>query len=420
MKNYKRKNCRLCKSKNLKTALVLTPTPAADSYLKKNELKKELKKIPLTIMLCKKCGHSQLSHVINAKQVYLNYIYETASTLGLDNHFKTCADEVIEKYNPRKKGLVVDIGSNDGILLYFFKKKGMNVLGVDPMPGIAKKAKKNGVKTLELFFNKNEAQKIKKKYGYAEIITSNNLVADTDNLDDFIKGIKELMNDDTIFFFETFYFYSQVKNFVWDFTYHEHYSYFTVGPLVKYFKEFGLEIIDVVKNNTKGGSMRVVVQKIGAKRKIMPNVSKFQILEKKENLNQLNGIKKYGKKIEDEKNTFIKFADNLFAGKKIAGYGASATSTTLIYHYKLNKYLNYLVDDFKAKINLFSPGYKIPVYEGNYLIKDKPDYTILLAWRYAKKIIRKNLKYVKDGGQFIIPLPKIKIIHKNNYKNFIK
>ena len=281
MINYRRTNCRLCGSKKLIAAVKLTPTPPADSYLKKNELSKILKEIPLTVMLCKGCGHSQLSHVINAKQVYLNYIYETASTLGLDNHFKKCADEVYKAYKPNKGGLVVDIGSNDGILLHFFKKKGMKVLGVDPMPGISKKAAKYGVKTLEIFFNKKEANKIRKKFGSAEIITSNNLVADTDNLDDFIIGVKELMTDDTIFFFETFYFYSQVKNFVWDFTYHEHYSYFTVGPLIQYFKRFNLEIIDIVKNNTKGGSMRVVLQKIGGKRKIFPSVKKCLNDEKK-------------------------------------------------------------------------------------------------------------------------------------------
>ena len=419
MKNYKKTNCRLCGSKKLIAAVKLTPTPPADSYLKKNDFSKVLKEIPLTVMLCKDCGHSQLSHVINAKQVYLNYIYETASTLGLDNHFKKCADEVYKAYKPKKGGLVVDIGSNDGILLHFFKKKGMRVLGVDPMPGISKKAAKYGVKTLEIFFNKKEANKIKKKFGSAEIITSNNLVADTDNLDDFVIGVKELMTNDTIFFFETFYFYSQVKNFVWDFTYHEHYSYFTIGPLIQYFKKFDLEIIDVVKNNTKGGSMRVVIQKIGAKRKIFKNVYKCLRDEKKSKLNSIIGIKKYSERIQKSKNNFQIFSKKLIK-YKVVGYGASATSTTLIYHYKLNKILNYLVDDFKAKINLYSPGFKIPVYASEKLLKDKPDYVLILAWRYAKKIVKKNISYLNQGGKFILPLPNIKILNKNNYKNYLK
>ena len=142
MKNYQKKNCRLCNSKKLKEGVNFISTPAADSYVPSLTKAKKLKRIPLKIMLCDNCGNSQLSHVINAKQVYLNYIYETASTLGLNNHFKICADTICKKYNPTKNGSVLDIGSNDGILLYFFKKKGFKVLGVDPMPGINNKAKK--------------------------------------------------------------------------------------------------------------------------------------------------------------------------------------------------------------------------------------------------------------------------------------
>ena len=136
----------------------------------------------------------------------------------------------------------------------------MQVLGIDPMPGIAEKATANGINTWSDFFDKNKISKIKDKYGYANIITSNNLVADTDDLDDFIANISMLMNEDSIFFFETFYFYLQIKNFVWDFTYHEHYSYFTVKPLINYFKKHGMELIDVTPNLTKGGSMRCCLQ----------------------------------------------------------------------------------------------------------------------------------------------------------------
>jgi len=417
MRNYKRNNCRLCKSSKLKKAVNLISTPPADSYLKSRIKAKKLKTIPLTIMLCDNCGHSQLSHVINAKQVYLNYIYETASTLGLNNHFKICADTVCKKYKPKKKGLVVDIGSNDGILLHFFKKNGLKVLGIDPMPGISKRAKKYGVNTIEKFFDKKEAEKIRKKYGYSEIITSNNLVADTDNLDNFIIGVKKLMNNSSIFFFETFYFYSQIKNFVWDFTYHEHYSYFTAGPLKKYFEKFGLEIIDLEKNSTKGGSIRFVLQLKGGIRKIRPIVNRMIKYEKKASINKLNGLKRYEKKIKESSEKFKSFLESRKINE-FAGYGASATSTTLIYNYNLASKIKYLVDDFEAKINLFSPGKAIRVLKSKELYLKKPKFTIILAWRYAKKIIRKNERYLKMGGEFIIPLTKPVIVSIKNYKSF--
>ncbi len=419
MKNYNKTNCRLCNSKKLKVGVKFISTPAADSYISSKNKAKKLKKIPLKIMLCSSCGNSQLSHVINAKQVYLNYIYETASTLGLNNHFQLCADTICKKYKPAKKSSVLDIGSNDGILLYYFKKKGLNVLGVDPMPGISKKAKKYGVKTEECFFSEKEANRLRNKYGTFEVITSNNLVADTDDLNDFVLGVKNLMNNSSIFFFETFYFFSQIKNFVWDFTYHEHYSYFTVGPLKKYFSKFGMEIIDLEKNETKGGSIRFVLQLKGGIRKVKPIVNKFIKNEKDLKINTLSGLKKYEKKIITSRKNFSNFlkSKNIPA---MVGYGASATSTTLIYNYDLSSKLTYLVDDFIAKFELFSPGTAIKVFNSKVIYKNKPEYILILAWRYSKKIIQKNIKYLKNGGKFILPLPNPKVIDKKNYKNLIR
>ena len=190
MKCYKREDCRLCNSKNLSEVLSLTPTPWADDYRRKENLDKSQEVIPMDILKCEDCGNAQLSHVIDATEVYLNYTYETASTLGLGGHFEESANSLFELFSPNKSGLAVDIGSNDGILLSHFKNKGMKVLGVDPMPGIAEKATSNGIPTIGDFFNTPLAEKIKNEHGTAAIITSNNLVADTDNLTQFIEDIK--------------------------------------------------------------------------------------------------------------------------------------------------------------------------------------------------------------------------------------
>ena len=411
MKSYKRNNCRLCKSKNLKVVLKLTPTPPADSYVPANQLDKSQPAIPLDLYLCGNCGHTQIGHVINAREVYLNYIYETASTLGLGDHFERCANEVMSRYKPSKDRLALDIGSNDGILLKHFKNKGMQVLGIDPMPGIAEKASKNGIPTLDQFFNRKSAKELTKKIGFVSIICSNNLVADTDNLDDFVEGVKALMDKDSIFFFETFYLYLQIKNNVWDFTYHEHYSYFTVKPLNKYFHQKGFELIDVIPNETKGGSMRFVLQLLGGTRKKQASVQSAIRTEENEGFGTEKIFKRYQQRINLGRDKFKKVIDRIKkSGKSIAGYGASATSTTLIYHYRLGKNLDYLIDDFKAKQGLFSPGYHIPVYSPSVINRNPPDYIIILAWRYYKKIVLKHKAYLKNGGHFIIPLPKLKIL----------
>ena len=413
MKYYKRADCRLCNSLKLKKVVSLAPTPWADDYRKKENLDMTQEFIPLDIVKCENCGHAQLSHVIDANEVYLNYTYETASTLGLGGHFKKSADTVYNLFNPTKDGLVVDIGSNDGILLKHFQDKGMKVLGVDPMPGIAEKATNNGIPTIGEFFNTETATKICNDHGHAAIITSNNLVADTDDLTQFIKDIKIMMNENSIFFFETFYLYLQIKNFVWDFTYHEHYSYFTIKPLIPYFKKLGLEIIDVEPNLTKGGSMRCTLQLIGGKNKVRASVAEFVKLEEEMGLPNDEVFKIYSEKIDKSK---IKFAEKISEIRKndvkIAAYGASATSTTLLHHYEMGSYINYLVDDFKVKQGLYSPGYKILCFDPSKIYEDKPDYIIILAWRYYEKIISKHPQYLEQGGKFIIPLPEFKIISK--------
>ena len=411
MKYYERKDCRLCGFTEFEKALELTPTPWADDYVSKDNLDKVHEIIPLTIQICKSCGHGQLTHVIDAREVYLNYTYETASTLGLGEHFKESAKYIIENFKIDKTKVAVDIGSNDGCLLRCFKDYGMEVLGVDPMPGIAEKATNLGIPTLPDFFDQETVKKIINTHGHASIITSNNLVADTDDLDDFIINVKSLMDKKSLFFFETFYFYLQIKNFVWDFTYHEHYSYFTVKPLINYFKKFDMEIVDVAPNMTKGGSMRCVLQLIGGENKVNTSVQEYIGLEDQFGLPKAELFNDYEKKIKNSKENFLNEINQLKkSGKKIAGYGASATSTTLIYHYEMGELLDCLYDDFEVKQGLYSPGYHIPVYDSKDIYEHKPDYIVILAWRYYEKIIAKHPDYIKSGGKFIIPLPGFKVI----------
>jgi len=411
MKSYKRTDCRLCGSTDLDLVLELAPTPPADSYIPKQHLGEKQPTIPLDLYLCGDCGHTQIGHVIDAEEVYLNYIYETASTLGLGEHFRDCANTIMEKFKPKKGGLVLDIGSNDGILLKYFKDYGMKVLGIDPMPGIAEKASANGIPTLPDFFNEDYALELRGKRGVASVICSNNLVADTDDLTDFVKGVAALMDKDSIFFFETFYLFLQIQNLVWDFTYHEHYSYFTVKPMVRYFKEMGMELIDVTPNLTKGGSMRCTLQLEGGERSVSNSVSEHIQSEEEQGFHSKKIFREYAARIEKGKQEYTALINKLMdEGKKLVGYGASATSTTLMYHYDMGGTLDYLVDDFVAKQGLYSPGLHVPIYPSDEIYKRPPDYIVVLAWRYHEKIIKRHQRFLEQGGHFIIPLPGLKII----------
>ncbi len=408
---FRRNSCRLCNSTNLKLVLQLTPTPLADSYVSKEYHNKVQKIYPLDLFLCHKCGLLQLLDVIQPEDIYLNYIYVTASSLGLIEHFQKYANKVMDAINPPPGALIVDIGSNDGILLKFFKEKGMRVLGIEPAATIAKKATESGIETLPIFFTEEIAGKIKNDYGFASVVTANNLFANIDKLADFTKGVRSILAPDGVFIFESFYVADQIQNMVFDFIYHEHLSYFSVKPLDFFFRKYGMELIDVERVPTKGGSLRYTVQLAGGPRHVSASVGYFKSNEKKLKLHKPKMFKDFEARIESIKKQVTSLMQELKEkGKKIAGYGASATSTTLIYHFNLGEALSFIVDDNISRQNLFSPGYHIPVLPQQTIYEQKPDYVLILAWRYLQPILEKHQKFLNQGGHFIVPLPNLKIL----------
>ena len=412
-KAYRRKACRLCNGTDFQLVLKLADTPLADSYIQKKWLGVEQELYPIELYRCNACGHTQMGLVIDIEEVYLDYIYETISSPGLVEHFQKYADQCFSKFGIAKGDFTVDIGSNDGTLMKFFQDKGLRILGIDPAKETARQATEAGLQTLPEFFSVDLAKMIRKKYGSAKLVTSNNLVADVDDVQELVKGVRELLTTDGIFRFESFYFPDQIRNLVFDFTYHEHFSYFTMKSLQKFFDSMDMELIDAERVETKGGSVRFTVQLKGAGRPVAPSIKAFCDEEDAFGMENMETYKNYEKRIAEAKKETTSCLKELKAnGKSIVGFGASATSTTLIYHFGLGEYLEYLVDDYKAKQGLYSPGLHIPVHPGSKIYETKPDYVLVLAWRYYKPIIKNYNQYFEDGGTFIIPLPELQLLKK--------
>ena len=408
---YRRESCRLCGSSALEVVLSLTPTPLADAYISAGHLHEEQPVYPLDLNLCRDCGFSQLLDIVIPEAIYLDYIYETVSSLGLVDHFRRYADEVTAIIRPPVNALVVDIGSNDGTLLSFFKERGMRVLGVDPAREIARSATASGIETLPTFFTYDLASQILNERCPATIITANNLYANVDDLATLTEAIHHLLSPDGVFVFESFYLADWMQNMVFDFTYHEHLSYFLVKPLISFFQSHDMELIDVQRVPTKGGSIRCTIQRSGGARFVSPGIAELVEMETKLGLHHPETFKSFATRIDQAKDQTLKFIRSLLAqGKSIAGYGASPTTTTLIYHFELGDKLSFIADDYSAKQNLFSPGYHIPVLAPQALYDRKPDYVLILAWRYAEPIIEKHKAFIEQGGKFIVPLPELKII----------
>ncbi len=406
-----RKTCRLCGSRNLELVLKLAPTPSGDAYVPLEKVKEIQQVYPLSVLLCRDCGHAQLSDVVNPEILYSNYIYTTSISLGLAEHFRQYAEAVLSSIKPSMGALVIDIGSNDGTLLEFFQKQGMRVLGIDPASHLAAKVTESGIETIADFFTADLAVKARSERGPAAIVTANNVFANIDELDDMIKGIRRLMAPDGVFVFETSYLLDVIQKTLIETFFHEHLSYFSVKPLQAFFKRYGMELIDVERVATKGGSLRCTVQLAGGPRKISSSVAELIAVETHFGLQTAQPFKDFANRLNAGKNELHALLGELKArGKSIAGYGASVGVTTIIYEFDIAGFLSFLIDDNPSRHRLFSPGYHIPVLSSQVIYERKPDYVVILAWGYAEPIMRKNQEYIKEGGHFILPLPEVKVI----------
>jgi len=408
---YRRPDCRLCHSTELDLVLKLKPTPLADAYVSPAQAHEKQPVFPLDLFLCRRCGFAQLLDVVQARAIYLDYIYETVSSLGLVEHFDNYAAEVLGRIRPPAGALVIDVGSNDGTLLKSFQKRGMSVLGIDPAREIAHRATAAGVETLPEFFTVALAQRLRHERGRAAIITANNVIANIDDLDEVAAAARELLAPNGVFVFESYYLGDLMRNMVFDFIYHEHISSFAVKPVELFFRRHGLELVDVLRVPTKGGSLRYTMQLAGGPRVVATIVGGLKELEVQQGLDQPETFREFNARIESAKNDTLTLLRRLKAeGKKIAGYGASATTTTLVYHFELGGLLDYLVDDYPAKQGLLSPGLHLPVVPSEAIYERNPDFIVVLAWRYYEPIMRKHSRFTEAGGKFIVPMPELRIL----------
>ncbi|KKR88176.1 MAG: NDP-hexose 3-C-methyltransferase [Candidatus Woesebacteria bacterium GW2011_GWB1_41_10] len=419
-------SCQFCKNKNIKKVLDFGSTPPANSFLKKSQLKNKEARFPLHVFFCKNCHLLQLGHVVNPEILFKDYVYTSSTSPVFIKHFEDYAKKVFDRFHLNRNSFVIDIGSNDGILLKPFKSLGTKILGVDPAENLATKAIMEGIPTLPKFFDSNLAQEIVDNAGQADIVTANNVFAHIRDLDEITSGVKVLLRDNGVFIFEVAYLGDFIEKNYFDTVYHEHLFYHAISPLDKFFKRHQMTIFDVEKVPTHGGSIRVFVKKISSKYKISDSVQKMIKDEIKRGLGKEKTYLAFSENVEKNKKTLISLLKNLKSqGKIIVGYGAPAKGNTLLNYFGIDtKFLHYIVDDSPLKQGLYTPGTHIPVVPSETLSKNpKPDYILILAWNFAESIMEKLSEYAKGGGKFIIPVPEpfeISIGKKNTNKEIVE
>ena len=404
--NYKiRNNCRLCFDINLTTILQLPDTPLANEFVTHDLVIQKQEKFPLYLSKCNSCGHVQLPVVVSPNRLFSEYVYVSGTSPNFVNHFNEYASDIINKNGLKKNDLVVEVGSNDGTLLNFFKLAGMSVLGIDPAKNIAKNANELGINTICEFFNQKVANSIILKYGLAKIVIANNVFAHSDDLHEIALGVKLLLDPiNGQFVFEVQYLLDLIDNSLFDMIYHEHLSYHSLIPLITFFNTLDMKIIEVKKVNTHGGSIRVTVSLNSKNAKISKSVKDFVELET--NFFKKNTFDILNNKINIEKIKLKSIIEGI--NGKIIGYGAPAKLTTLMYRFNLNSNdIAYIVDDSPWKQGLFSPGLHIPIVSPSEILNlnNQTDFIIIFAWNFADSIVK---KFPDFSGKFIVPLPTLR------------
>jgi SAM-dependent methyltransferase len=409
--SHRRTTCRLCLGSQLTLVLPIKASPIADAFVSISQLSQIQTLVPLDLYQCQECGHVQNLDIVNPELLFREYIFTTSSSVGLIAHFRSYAVDVIKQFGVKPNSLVVEIGSNDGTLLHFFKDAEMRVVGIDPARNIAKQATEAGIPTIPEYFSSSLSSRILNEYGKAKLIVANNVYAHADDLGDLTEGVAQLLDDDGVFVFEVSYLMDIIDKFLFDTVYHEHLSYHSIKPFVKFFSLYGLHLFDVQIINTKGGSIRGFVQKYGGRRLENQTIKQMIIEEDRRGLHSPQIFKDYENRIFTRKTAILTFIENAKKNNlKIAAYGASTTVTTLMYHFELTEKIDYLIDDNTKKHGLYSPGCHLEVKPSSILNGiERPDVVVILAWQYAQPIMAKNNNFIESGGCFVVPLPDLKI-----------
>ena len=408
--------CRLCTSTDLENVLTLRPSPLGDQYLPKGGSAKAANLIPFGVSRCNACNNFQTETAVDREHYTHCLTRPAAVNKVLSKSYRDSVPRLIELVNLAPEDLVLEIGSNDGNFASAFVEMGFRCLGVDPALNLVESAEKRGVPTLVEFFDSKLGHEIISKHGKAKVVIANFVVANVDDLDDFMVGVVEVLATDGVLTIETNYVTDIVSELLVETLVHEHLSYFSVTALTVFLDRHGLELFDVQRISSKGGSIRCLVQHKGGKIKVGQSVSDAKAFELSSGLFLSSSWGKLSSAFAHARISAIKFCEQKFTDG-IVGYGTSDGATIFIYQLGIGEYVEALIDDDPYRQNLESPGFGIPTVSREAIFTDPlmAKTCLIFAPQYVKQIIDKNSSARESGVTFAKVWPLIEVFSESGW-----
>ena len=407
--------CRFCKSSNMAKILDFGNVPLAGGFLKKDQFDEE-EYYPLDLHFCNNCTLVQVTNAVPKSVLFENYFYFSSSIKTLVDHSVDFARETMERFlESVKQPVVVELGSNDGVMLRPFKELGAKAIGVEPAKNVVESIEDKNLTVVNDFFSEDVALRIRAKYGQADAFLSSYSFAHIDDMIEIMKGIKCLLKEDGVFIFEVYYLGTLIEEMQYDMIYHEHFSYYSLKALSLFLERFGMEIFDVKYiPGVRAGAVRYYARNMGKRPEPVSSSVKDMIQsERDKGYDKVETYLGYADRVNSTREQLLALLDRLKGdGKNIIGYGASGRGTIIMNYCGIDdRYLDYVVDDAPAKHGFYTPGTHVAIKPWSATEESQlPDYVLQFAWSFINEIVKKRKDYLDKGGKFIVPLPQVRII----------